>query len=182
MAFINQGRTWIEGLALHPSHACNLHPLVGPLLRQHAVFCLVSLGLLLSLLLARPTEAGAETLRDLGNGICLDSSSGLMWQIGHSRSLSDVARVKQYIADLNLGGVTGWRLPTTRETKGLRLLIDIHGNGACNIEKPQRRYWMRDEKKGVVPIRLELESFCRGIYSRSPGSRGYVRAVRDTEK
>jgi len=126
----------------------------------------------LILLLSQAALADAETLHNLGNGICVDTSSGLMWQIGHSRRLRDADKVQQYIRDLSLGGFTDWRLPTTAESKGLRLLIDIHGNGACGIEQPRKRYWMLDQQKGVIPIRLELESFCRGIYSSSPGNRG----------
>jgi len=120
----------------------------------------------------------AQTLQNLGNGICLDSSTGLMWQIGHGRRLDDHGKVEQYLTALDLGGYSDWRLPTILESKGLRLLIDIHGNGPCGIEKPMARYWMVDPKKGMVPVRLELESFCRGIYSLSAGKRGYVRAVR----
>jgi hypothetical protein len=120
----------------------------------------------------------AQTLQNLGNGICLDRSTGLMWQIGHSRRLSEAAKVSDYLSGLRLGGHTDWRLPTILESKGLRLLVDIHGNEACGIEKPMARYWMVDPKKGMIPARLELESFCRGIYTISTGKRGYVRAVR----
>jgi len=143
---------------------------------------LPGLLLFLTLLLAGTPRTEAETLRNLNNGICLDTSTGLMWQIGHSRRFGDADKVRQYIAGLKLGGFTDWRLPTTLETKGLRLLIDIHGNDSCGIEKPRKRYWMLANKEGIVPIRLELESFCRGIYSRSVGTRGYVRAVRNAGK
>jgi len=134
--------------------------------------------ILLSLLLFGPAGTDAGTLQNLGNGICLDTSTGLMWQIGHSRRFGDHDKVEQYLTSLSLGGYSDWRLPTILESKGLRLLIDIHGNAACGIEKPMARYWMVDPKKGMLPVRLELESFCRGIYSRSVGKRGYVRAVR----
>jgi hypothetical protein len=139
---------------------------------------LSALFLLLSLLLFGPARTDAGTLQNLGNGICLDRSTGLMWQIGHSRRFGNRDKVEQYLTALRLGGYSDWRLPTILESKGLRLLIDIHGNAACGIEKPMARYWMVDPNKGMLPVRLELESFCRGIYSRSVGKRGYVRAVR----
>ena len=130
---------------------------------------------------AGPVSAGGD-LENLGNGICRDKVTGLMWQIGKSRRFADIEDVKKYIAGLKLGGYTDWRLPTTRESSELRGLIAIQGNDDCQFPKLKSKYWLKDPKKGTIPARLELECFCRGDYDLIPKDKGYVRVVRDGKK
>ncbi len=124
----------------------------------------------------------AGSLKNLGNGICLDQTTGLMWQIGKSKYFADGAEVKQYIAAIRIGGYDGWRLPTTRESSELRGLIAIQGNKDCNFPRLKGKYWLVDEKKGMVPARLELECFCRGDFDLVVKDKGYVRLVRSTKE
>jgi len=126
--------------------------------------------------------AGGGSLQNLGNGICLDKTTGLMWQIDKGKRFSDLAAVQKYLADVKLGGYDDWRLPTTRESSALRGLIAIQGNEDCNFQKLKGKYWLQDKKKGVVPARLELECFCRGDFDLVVKDKGYVRLVRSTKK
>jgi len=128
------------------------------------------------------SPALAGSLQNLGNGICLDKTTGLMWQIDRGKRFSDLSVVNRYVADVKLGGYDDWRLPTTRESSELRGLIAIQGNEDCNFPKLKGKYWLRDEKKGVVPARLELECFCRGDFDLVVKDKGYVRLVRSTKE
>ncbi len=117
-------------------------------------------------LLQLNTIANGGTLKNLGNGICLDQGKGLMWQIGKSKRYSDIKDVKKYGSELSLGGYTDWRLPTAMETVELRGIISIQGNDDCQFSKFESRYWLVDKKKETVPVKLELECFCRGDFFR----------------
>ena len=133
------------------------------------------------LLVASNAMAGGGTLQNMGNGICNDPVSGLMWQIAKGKRFSSLNEVNDYVAGLKLGGYTDWRLPTTRESSELRGLIAIQGNKDCNIPKLESKYWLVDKKKGTVPAKLELECFCRGDFDLVVKDKGYVRAVRNAK-
>ena len=142
------------------------------------LFCILAVCILG--LSGSPAQAGS--LQNLGNGICLDKTTGLMWQIDKGKRFSDLSVVNRYVADVKLGGYDDWRLPTTRESSELRGLIAIQGNEDCHFPKLKGKYWLRDEKKGVVPARLELECFCRGDFDLVVKDKGYVRLVRSTKE
>lgn len=125
--------------------------------------------------------AGGGTLQNMGNGICNDPVSGLMWQIAKGKRFSSFNEVTNYIAGLKLGGYTDWRLPTTLESSELRGLIAIQGNKDCNIPKLESTYWLVDNKKGAVPAKLELECFCRGDFDLVVKDKGYARVVRSAK-
>ncbi len=125
------------------------------------------------------TVANGGSLKNIGNGICLDQEKGLMWQIDKSKRYSDIEDVKVYGNRLNLGNYTDWRLPTTMESIELRGIISIQGNNDCRFPKLESRYWLVDKKRGTVPVKLELECFCRGDFNLVFGNKGYVRMVRD---
>ena len=150
-------------------------------MKIHSLMITGVLVLVCALTGAGPVSAGGD-LENMGNGICRDKVTGLMWQIGKSRRFSDIEDVQNYIAGLKLGGYTDWRLPTTRESSELRGLIAIQGNDDCQFPKLKSKYWLKDPKKGTIPARLELECFCRGDYDLVPKDKGYVRVVRDGKK
>ena len=127
-------------------------------------------------------KALAGSLQNLGNGICLDKATGLMWQIDKGKRFSDAGEAEKYVAAARLGGYDDWRLPTTRESCELRGLIAIQGNDDCKFFKLKSKYWLIDEKKGLVPARLELECFCRGDYDLVVKDKGYIRLVRSTKE
>ncbi len=146
--------------------------------RHWQFFCILAVCILG--LSGSPALAGS--LQNLGNGICLDKRTGLMWQIDRGKRFSDLAAVRKYVAGMKLGNYDDWRLPTTRESSELRGLIAIQGNEDCHFPKLKGKYWLRDEKKGVVPARLELECFCRGDFDLVVKDKGYVRLVRSTKE
>ena len=150
-------------------------------MRQMTIGCWL-LAVAVSLFVASSGVADRGSLQDLGNGICLDRGTGLMWQIGKSRRLADREEVNEYTAGLELGGYTDWRLPTTRELSDLLGLIAIIGNQECRFPALGGTYWLVDPKKGMTPARLEMESFCRGDYSLVVKNKGYVRAVREPDR
>ena len=77
------------------------------------------------LLLAGNTMAREGTLQNIGDGICFDKISGLMWQIDKSKRFSNIQKVKEYVGTKKLGDFTDWRLPTTQESSELRGIIAI---------------------------------------------------------
>ncbi len=105
----------------------------------------------------------------MGNGLCFDQATGLMWQIERGKRFSDINEMKKYLAGLQLGGFTNWYLPATRQASALRGLIAIRGNEDCKFPQLKSKYWLIDEKKDVIPALLELECFCRGDYNPSSG-------------
>ena len=138
-------------------------------------------GAAILLLAAGNGLASEGDLNNMGNGICLDRGTKLMWEIDKSKRYSDIAAVNAYVSNLKLGGYSDWRLPTTSESIELRGLIAIQGNDDCNIPRLDSKYWLVDEKKGTVPARLELECFCRGDFNLIVKDKGYARLVRDSK-
>ncbi len=51
-------------------------------------------------------------LKDLGNGICHQLPTGLMWQIKKSMMISTQEKADEYAKRLQLAGFDDWRLPT----------------------------------------------------------------------
>jgi len=60
----------------------------------------------------------AQQCVDNGNGTVTDNGTGLMWQ-KETAGPMDWNAAMSYAAGLNLGGKTGWRLPTKKELIGL---------------------------------------------------------------
>ena len=142
-------------------------------------FTLVTAGIVF---LLSNAMAGNGSLQNMGNGICLDKTTGLMWQIDRGKRFSDLGQVKKYVAGVKLGGYDDWRLTTTQEASGLRGLIAIQANKDCHFPKLKGKYWLFDKKKGTVPARLELECFCRGDFDLVIKDKGFVRLVRNSKK
>jgi hypothetical protein len=71
------------------------------------------------------TDAGAPCTRYVSNaaGTVKDSMTGLTWQVSPSQSFGDTwTGAAPYCAQLNVSGVTGWRVPTASE---LLTLVDV---------------------------------------------------------
>ncbi len=123
--------------------------------------------------------AGKPQLKDLGNGICQDSKTGIMWQINKSRSFKESEKAINYANTLDLGGFSDWRLPTMDELKYLKVEIyDKKKNGDCKLKRPASKYWADATNGGIKPGKLEASGECGGGYKFAEKSKGYVRAVR----
>lgn len=122
------------------------------------------------------SERGAF-LENLGNGICQQHPSGLMWQIKVSEKFSTLAEAKQYADNLQLGGFDDWRLPTRDECLYLAELLLIDKTG-CPLDM-RRAHWIQDPEGAGQSGRWEDYPMCGGPEFRwTQGKKGSVRAVR----
>jgi len=135
--------------------------------------------LLLCSCLALPQAfAGPAQLEDLGNGICKDLKSGLMWQVRKSHKFYTEAEAEKYVKGLRLGGFSDWRLPTKLERWRLLHVFLLDKNGNCTLKYLNLPYWTTKTDKGTRPIRLEIACYCRDDQVISYAPYGFVRAVR----
>lgn len=124
-----------------------------------------------------PGEAEAK-LVNLGNDICQDASSGLMWSMERSERLHEGEAARKYAEDLVFGGYNDWRLPTKKELYRLHDIIFRHQNGDCEL-KVSGSYWCEIEEKEALAGYWETYYLCSPEYRyiETPGT-GMVRAVR----
>ncbi len=85
-------------------------------------------------------------LKDMGNGVCRQFPTGLMWQIEKSKVISNWHQANEYAKKLQLGGFDDWRLPTREECFALSHLL-LMKKGDCPI-KIKKGKWVTDNKKG----------------------------------
>ncbi len=141
---------------------------------------------LFSLLLAacgatKPQTTGKGRLHDLGNGICLDTGSSLMWQIDKGPRKKSDSGARAYVENLELGGFRDWRLPTTRELYELMYYLDLHKETECSMDLPGS-YWSTDEKNEETAGAWEVAATCDPEREYEPKPSGFVRAVRSAGK
>ena len=123
-------------------------------------------------------KGGAPRFKNMGDNICQDTHTGLMWQTDRSRKTSDRSRAEQYAADLELGGFSDWRLPTQGEFYSLHVLFFLKRNGDCQL-KYKGSYW--SEKPDLLPRPGRWSSpeyTCGAIFDFEETKSGFVRAVR----
>lgn len=119
-----------------------------------------------------PVDTG---LKNMGNGICLQQPSGLMWQIERGKKISTFQEASDAAAHLELGGFSDWRLPTKEECYALAELLTLK-KGDCPI-KNQGGYWIKSTNG--TPGHWEDYPLCGGPEFRwVKDAKGYVRAVR----
>ncbi len=143
---------------------------------------ILTIGLALSLTLASglfsQATAREPQLKDIGNGICQDVKSGLMWQVTRSKKFSESQDVEQYLQQLNKGTYSDWRLPTMNELKALRFIFDRKNNGNCTLPRMNSWYWADKAPFNSRPGKLEPNEECGGGYEFVSKEKGAVRAVR----
>jgi len=139
-----------------------------------------ALMLLSGLLFLSPLNAGAGSPRlvDLGNGICKDLETGLMWQVRKSHKFYTEEEAQKYVKSLRLGGYSDWRLPTKKERWDLLHVFLLNKQGNCTLKYLGLPYWTTNTDKGTRPIRLEIACYCRDDQVISYARYGFVRAVR----
>lgn len=125
--------------------------------------------------------AADQQFVNLGNGICQDSETGLMWQLDKSRRpIASEAKARQYIRDLKLGEFTDWRLPTMAERWKLTQNVELYRNtGPCDFVHFEKAYWTTATENGTEPLKLGLTCICQGDEEIDLVKKGYVRVVRD---
>jgi Protein of unknown function (DUF1566) len=115
-------------------------------------------------------------LEDMGNGVCRQVPSRLMWQIKKSQKFSTRDEANEYVSSLQLGGFDDWRLPTREEYLFLSELLALNKD-TCPI-KFKRAHWASDRHKGN-PGHWEDYPLCGGSeFLWVKGEEGSVRAVR----
>jgi len=123
-------------------------------------------------------STSSAQLQDSGGGICLDTVSGLMWQIEESSILATFDEAQRYARDLTLGGYGDWRLPTRQELNGLRYLFDLHLAGQCAV-RHNGNYWsMERDGQGMAGAWEITANQCDPAREYVHGQQGRVRAVR----
>jgi len=144
------------------------------------IFCSAILQVFAMGLLA-PAVAADQQFVDLGNGICQDTQTGLMWQLGKSRSaLTSEEKAIEYTRKLDLGEFKDWRLPTMAERWKLTQNVQLYKNtGPCDFVHFEFAYWTSETTKGTEPLKLGITCMCAGDEEMDLAKKGYVRAVRD---
>lgn len=141
----------------------------------------IVLAILAILLLSLPGCAGKSSqqarLQNLGNGICQDTVSGRMWQSEKSRMITSLNDAEQYVRTLNLGGYSDWRLPTVDELYDLNYLFDLFQQGDCTLDR-KGKYWSSEQDGEGKAGAWEISDQCDPVRQYTPGTRGYIRAVR----
>jgi hypothetical protein len=128
------------------------------------------------------TEADGITqykvfLEDMGNGVCRQHPSGLMWQIIKSKKIPTWGEAHDYANRLELGGFEDWRLPTRDECLFLSELLMMK-KGDCPI-KIKRGHWVNCHWSTGMSGHWEDYPLCGGPEFRWVNSKeGSVRAVR----
>ena len=119
---------------------------------------------------------GKEYLENMGNGICQQHPSGLMWQAGRSPNFSNWEDADQYVKSLTLGGFEDWRLPTPDECLKLSQLIQTHKSD-CPL-KTGGNHWV-SKTNNIEAGQWESNVLCDGPTFRwTKDKKGRVKAVR----
>ena len=119
-------------------------------------------------------------LTGLGDGTMRLSSSSLQWQLARSPLFSSWDDASKYVAALELGGHSDWRLPTEDELLDLHNVFDFGNAKKGDIVEGIKGYYWVAEKDGTGYIGAWKDGdSCEITRSFNAGSRGgYVRAVR----
>ncbi len=132
-------------------------------------------GMLLALAGCAPPTA---RLASLGNGVCRDTVTGLMWQVGRSGEFASLAEAAAYARGLSLGGYADWRLPTNDELYTLHDILAVGLAGDCALPE-HGSYWATTGTGRGEAGFWETYPLCGGdgyVFRKRKG--GVVRAVR----
>lgn len=113
----------------------------------------------------------------IGTSYFLDNRKQTMWTKTKSKKIASAEEARQYLARINQGEYSDWRLPTKQELYDLFMVFDLKKNGEVRV-RVEGKYWLKNGKGETVVGTWEIGDGCgpeRAYYS---GSEGYVRAVR----
>ncbi|WP_163338586.1 DUF1566 domain-containing protein [Desulfopila sp. IMCC35008] len=117
-----------------------------------------------------------EYLENMGNGICRQYPSGLMWQVEKSQKFSSYKDANQYVQSLNLGGYDDWRMPTPDECLKMSTLIQMKKSD-CPMETGGN-HWVK-KTYNTEAGQWESNVYCDGPEFRwIKDKKGTVKAVR----
>ena len=121
----------------------------------------------------------AGVLLDEGKGVCLDATTGKMWQVKRGGRFSSLEEANQYAANLQLADYDDWRLPSQDELFTLHYIYFWKKNGDCSMNR-RGEYWTATAEAEPYPGHWETEVLCSPVhkYVNSVRKKGYVRAVR----
>ena len=122
-------------------------------------------------------KSGKSRFVDLGNGICQDTVTGVMWQRDHTKVLDSMSEARKYAAGSNLGGYKDWRVPTIYELYDLNYLYDLHMGKGCPIER-EGNYWSDVKNGDGMAGAWEIADQCDPERQYFPNGKGRVRLVR----
>lgn len=133
---------------------------------------------------SKPLATGADGiikqkvfLEDMGNGVCRQLPSGLMWQIKESKKIPTWEEADEYVNRLQLVEFDDWRLPTRDECLFLSELL-LMKKGDCPI-KIKGGHWVNGHWNKAKSGHWEDYPLCGGPEFRWIKSKeGSVRAVR----
>lgn len=119
---------------------------------------------------------GQDFLEDMGDGICRQHPSGLMWQAAKSQNFSNWEDANQYVESLSLGGFDDWRMPTPDECLRLSKLIQLKKSN-CPIETGGNHWVSKSDK--IEAGQWESNVLCDGpVFRWTKDKKGTVKAVR----
>jgi hypothetical protein len=161
--------------------------LVGP-----AVAAFLVGGFLLVTAQAAPRPKDQARFQDRGDYV-EDTKTGLLWQKdGTELGKHNYQGAKQYAADLTLGGLTGWRVPTRDELAGVFPAVDAPFKNTKYNEKPYgakgegewNSYWTADLDTRLEDYAYVYQWYAKGGANNCYASKNfvYVRCVRDPDK
>lgn len=117
----------------------------------------------------------------VGDGVCLDTNNGLMWQTEKSHSFSTWDQARQYAEQLDAAGFHDWRLPTYDELHIMQQVIDLKRHGNCPI-KLKGSIWTGNTAKDARAGFWDSEPLCGGpTYFFIKQSAGSAIAVRSSK-
>ena len=121
-------------------------------------------------------KQGTEYLEDMGDGICRQHPSGLIWQAGKSPNFSNWEDAHQYVNSLVLGGFDDWRMPTPEECLRLSRLIQAKKSN-CPLETGGHHWVSKTDT--IEAGQWESNVLCDGpIFRWTKDKKGTVKAVR----
>ena len=124
-----------------------------------------------------PQTSGNARLVSLGDGVCQETTTGKMWQVNASKSVTSLEDAQDFAGNLQNGDYNDWRLPTVSEPYNLYMIFDLHENGDCKLQV-EGAYWSDEaDLEGRVGT-WELDDNCDPERQYIPKQRGLVRAIR----
>ncbi|WP_136810248.1 DUF1566 domain-containing protein [Desulfosediminicola flagellatus] len=131
----------------------------------------------LLVLIASQAVGAAPSLKTFSDDIVLEQQSELMWLVKRSARLKIPEDVNEYLAGLNQGEYSDWRLPTKQELYTIFSLFDLKQNGDVKL-RLEGYYWLADEKGQPYVGAWEIGDQCGPSRTFYKGKAGYIRAVR----
>ena len=133
-----------------------------------------------ALLLTGCTALQTRNFADLGDGTMRLRDSALQWQLERGPYFTSWDAASAYVAKLNLGGHSDWRLPTEDELLELYTGFDFGNPGKVGKTKEIKGYYWVAEDQGIGYVGAWKDGqICEISRDFTPGNRGgYVWAVR----